>query len=978
MDSEGRTRARFRVLGPVELQTDAGHVVLTGKQGALLTILLLSANRVVSVQRLAESLWGEPLPSSPSSRVRMLVSDLRKTCIAAGDDLIRTQRPGYVVRLAPDQLDLTRFLDCVAQAREAAAGGALETAMTHYDEALSLWHGAPLMGIDGSFVPAEAARLEELRLEAVEERGSAMLAMGRYAEAITELTAVITDHPLREPAHGRLMLALYRSGRRADALTVYRRLRERVIEELGLEPERELQRLHQRILTSDSKREPADTPLGTSDTAPEPSRQQPRHQLRHQLHGAPRNPVVPVPVPRQLPAPPPHFVGRDRERAELDRLARDRTTNSVAIAAVSGGGGMGKTWLALHWAHDNIDLFPDGQLFVNLHGFDPNSGPLPAHVALRHFLGSLGVPAAAIPAEEEAQAGLYRSLVAGRRLLVVLDNARDVAQVEPLLPGSPGGTVVITSRNRLPGLNATRGASLIGLDALTPAETRRLLRCHLGESRIGEDPDSVAVLVEHSGGLPLAVGVLTARAAMHPGFPLSVLAQELSSPSTRLDALQTGDLNTDLRATFTASYEALDAATARLFALLGLAPWPDISLRSAAALAGLPASRTRVLLHDLEAANLIHQHRPGRYRTHDLIRLYAAERAQSDRPDHERAEALTRLVDHYVHTACAGDRLLFPNRPLAARILPERGQDVFEDAASAWAWFEAEQSGLIAVQQLAVRLGMDAAAWRLAWAMDTFHKRCHHELRLESWQTALAAAERLGDPGTRAFAHWYLGYAYAQAARAGDGIEHLGLAYKLFEQDEDLAGQAHTSHTLGYAWLVRGDPERAFPHVENALRLQRELRDPLWEANALSAAGWCHAKLGQYPKARSYCEQALGLFQRYEDSNGESATLDSLGYIAHRARQHDQALDYYSRCLELRERLGNTFQGADTLARIGDVHHETGRPAAARDAWQQALDLYLRQHRAAEAQNVQEKIRRSAVRPSSATGPSGHAAPADH
>jgi DNA-binding SARP family transcriptional activator/Tfp pilus assembly protein PilF len=969
VSSEGRMRATFRVLGPVELQTATGRVVLTGKQGALLTILLLSANRVVSVQRLAESLWGEPLPSSPSSRVRTLISDLRKTCVAAGDDLIRTQRPGYVVRLVPDQLDLARHLDRVAQAREAAAGGDLETAVSCYDEALSLWHGAPLLGIDGSFVQAEVARLEELRLEAVEERSSAMLAMGRHAEAVTGLTAVIADHPLREAAHGQLMLALHRSGRRADALAVYRRLRERITEELGLEPERELQRLHQRILTSDTALEPSDTALEedtspeTSDITPKPPRHQPR-------------PVV-SPVPRQLPAPPPHFVGRERERAELDRLTRDPTTNSMAIAAISGTGGMGKTSLALHWAHDNTGLFPDGQLYVNLHGFDPSNGPLPAHVALRHFLGSLGVPAAAIPAGEQAQAGLYRSLIAGRRLLVVLDNARDVAQVEPMLPGSPGCIVVITSRNHLQGLNATRGASLIGLNALTRAETRRLLGRHLGESRIIADPDSVAVLVEHSGGLPLAISVLTARAAMHPGFPLSVLAEELSSPSTRLDALHTGDLNTDLRAAFTASYEALDAPTARLFALLGLAPWPDVSLRSAAAVAGLPTSRTRVLLHDLEAANLIHQHRPGRYRTHDLVRLYAAERARSDRPDNERTEALTRLVDSYVHTAGAGDRLLYPNRPFASRIFPERSPDEFEDVASAWAWFEDEQSSLIAVQQLAVRLGLDAAVWRLAWAMDTYHKRCQHEIRIESWQTALAAAERLGHSGTRAFVHWYLGYAYAQAHRADDGLEHLMLAFKLFAQEEDLAGQAHTSHTLGFAWLARGQPEHALPHVENALRLQRELRDPLWEANALSAAGWCHAKLGHYPEARSYCEQALELFQKYEDLNGESATLDSLGYIAHWAGQHDQALGYYGRCLELRDRLGNTYQGADTLVRIGEVQHEMGRPTAARDAWQRALDLYHKQHRAAEAENVQEKIRRLAERPSAAAGPSGPAAPAD-
>lgn len=967
MGSQGRARARFRVLGPVELQTETGHVVLTGKQGALLTILLLNANHVVSVQRLAELLWGEPSPSSPASRVRMLVSDLRRTCLTAGGDLIRTQRPGYVVRLEPDQLDLTRFLDCVAQAREASAEGDPTSAVARYDEALSLWHGVPLDGINGAFVQAEAVRLEELRLQARVERASTLLAMGRYAEATAELNAVIADHPLHEPAHGQLMMALHRSGRRVDALAVYRSLRDRVIAELGLEPEPELQRLHQRILTSDTALEASRTAPEPADTALEPPARISRPP-RDQPSPTARAPVAPMPVPRQLPAPPPHFVGRERERAELDRLADDRPTNGVAIAAISGTGGMGKTALALHWAHDNMDLFPDGQLDGNLHGFDPTTGPLPAHVALRHLLTSLGVPAVAMPVGEVAQAGLYRSLVAGRRLLVVLDNARDVTQVEPLLPGSPHCTVLITSRNRLPGLNATRGAALIGLDALTSAESHRLLRRHLDGSRIAEDPDSVAVLVKHTGGLPLAIGVLTARATMHPDFPLSILAKALSNPCTRLDVLQTGDLNTDLRAVFTASYEALDAATARLFTLLGLAPWPDVGLRSAAALAGLPTARTEVLLYHLEAANLIHQQRPGRYRMHDLVRLYAAERAQSE-PDHERAEALTRLVDWYVHTASTADRVLYPGRPLAARIFPDQAQDEFEDAAAAWAWFEDEQPSLMAVQRLATKLGMDAAVWRLAWAADTYHKRCQHEQRTESWQQALGAAERLGHRNTEAFVHWYLGYAYAQASRVEDGLEHLLLALNLFEQDEDLAGQAHTCHTLGFAWLERGEPARALPHVETALRLQRRLQDPRWEANALSAAGWCHAKLGHHSTAQSYCEQALRLFQRYEDLNGESATLDSLGYIAHRARRHDQALGYYGRCLELRERLGNAYQAADTLARIGDVHHGSGRLTAARRAWQQALDSYREQRRTAEARNVQEKIRRLAVRPCSAAGP---------
>ncbi|MEV0381942.1 BTAD domain-containing putative transcriptional regulator [Nonomuraea sp. NPDC050643] len=998
---EGHPRVRFSVLGPVECRSESGRLVLTGKQGALLTILLLNANRVVSTQRLAEALWGEPLPSSPASRVRTLISDLRKTCATAE---IHTQRPGYVIRLPSDRLDLTAFLDHVTRAREA---GDPETALAHYDRALSLWRGTPLTGVDGSFVQAEAARLEELRLGAVEERSSAMLALGRYAEAITDLTAIITDHPLREPAHERLMLALYRGGRRTEALAIYRGLRERTIEELGLEPEGELQRLHQRILTADNTLKPATTPLDPARTAaPNPTRATPPNSAPGPLDptastalepsaGATAVPPLrpahtaltlgegaraphPVPIPRQLPAPPPRFAGRGPERARLDHL---RTTAGMPIAAVGGAGGMGKTWLALYWAHDNIDLFPDGQLYVNLHGFDPNTGPLPAHVALRHFLGSLGVPAAAIPAGQEAQAGLFRSLVADLRLLVVLDNARDVAQIEPLLPGSAGCTVLVTSRNSLAGLNATHGATLITLAPLTPAETRHLLRSHLGPARLDEDPGSVAVLVEHSGGLPLAIGVLTARAAMHPDFPLSVLAEQLRSPSTRLDALTTGgDLNTDLRAAFTSSYEALDAPTARLFALLGLAPWPDCGLSSAAALAGLPTSRARVLLHDLETANLVGQHRPGRYRTHDLVRLYAAERAHADLPVHDRSEALARLFDAYARTARAGDRLLFPSRPFAGRMSPESARKEFEDVEAVWAWFEAEQPALIAAQRLAVQLHMDAAAWRLAWAMDTFHmRRCLHAQRLEIWRTALAAAERMGDLNARAFAHWYLGYAHAQATgpcEDDEDLEHLHRAAELFEQDGDRAGQAHTSHTLGYAWLMRGAADRALPHVEHALRLQRELGDAAWEANALGAAGWCHVQLGHHAKARRYCEQALALFRTHEDENGESATLDSLGYIAHLAGRHDEALRYYARCLTIREKLGNVYQGADTLTRIGDVHHDTGDSTAARATWRQARELYQRQHRTAEADALWRKITRSAGPPSGATGPADPSAPA--
>ncbi|MEV6110504.1 BTAD domain-containing putative transcriptional regulator [Streptomyces sp. NPDC051940] len=947
--SELREQIRFRLLGPVEVQAGGLRVHLAGRQGALLAILLLNAGRVVSVDRLADLMWGEPPPRSPSARIRMLVSELRRSCAVAGEELIRTRRPGYLARLVPGQLDVTAFADGLALARSAAQDGDDAAALHRYDQALGLWRGTPLDGITGSFVPAETARLEELRAVAVEERAETLLHTGRYAEAVAELERVTADHPLRESAHGRLMLALHRGGRRAEALEVYRRLRTRIADELGLEPDRATRGIHQRILGDD-------TPPATQAARPA------------------------LPVPRQLPPPPPVFVGRAAEHAGLDRAAR--AAGAMPVAVLSGAGGSGKTWLALRWAHERLDRYPDGQLHLNLRGFDPANDPLPAHAALRHFLLSLGVHPAAVPAEEEARAGLYRTLLAGRRMLVVLDNARDTAQIEPLLPGSPGCTVLVTSRNRLAGLHATHGAALIGLDVLPPAEARGLLTRQLGAERAAADPDSVARLAEYSGGLPLAVAVLAARAALHPGFPLSVLAEELRSPATRLDALRTGDLSTDLRAAFTSSYQALDDAGSRLFALLGAVPWPGVTVRQAAALAGLPETGTRALLQGLEGAHLVQQHRPGRYRMHDLVRLYAAERARLDVSDAERAEALTRLVESCVRAACAADRLLSPNRPPMPGATGDCGGDrdgpdaELTGPESALAWFEEEQSALFAALGLAERLGLDSAVWRLAWAMDTYLiRRCLHEPRRAAWESALAAARRSGTAGNRALAHWYLGYAHAQAGRTAEGIGRLERALTLFERTGDLTGRAHTSHTLGYAWVLHGDPAAALGHAERALRLQRQLGDRIWEGAALAAVGWCQARLGRYAKARSYCVQALELFQRHRDPVGEAAALDSLGYIALRAGRHPRALDYYHRSLALREKLGDVYQGADTLARIGDVHQAMDDPAAAGAPWRRALELYEAQHRTAQADAVRERIR--AAVPSAAAGPSDRAVPAD-
>ncbi len=802
----------FRLLGPVQLEAGAERVTFSGKQGALLAALLLDADRVISTQRLAEAVWDGPLPSGSASRVRMLVSEVRRACAEVGADVIHTQRPGYVAKLPAGGLDLACFHAQVALAREAVAAGRPEEALGHYDEALGWWRGAPLGGIDGSFAEAQAEWLDGLRLDALEERQSVLLALGRDTEVVTEGRALAGAAPFRERLHGQLMRALHRNGRRGEALEVYRRFRNRMVDELGLEPTDELQRLQQLILQPGGCEAPVSEAL--------------------------------MPVPRQLPAPPASFTNRGRELRELDRqLGGD----SVGVAMISGPGGVGKTWLALHWAHTHRGRYPDGQLYANLRGFDSAEEPVPPGTVLRHFLGALGVPPAVIPVEQEAQAALYRSVLADRRLLVVLDNARDSAQVTPLIPGIPGCTVLVTSRNRLVSLNATHSARLLEVGAFSDEEAHRMLAHHFGPEPMAADPASVAVLLEHSGGLPLALGVLAARATAHPGFPLAVLAQELRDPATRLDALQTGDLGAGLRAVFASSYAALDARAARLLLLLGTAPGPDIGLPAAAALVGLPPAETRALLSALETANLVRQLSPGRYWTHDLVRLDAAERAEADLPAEVRRQALVRLVTIYTAMACAADRVLVPPRP-AITALPWQGDlPAFGDASAALAWFETELPGLLAAQHQAPELGMDVAAWQLAWGLNTFLlRRSYTRERLGCWEIAMAAAYRLDDPHTTAVAHWHTGYAHAAAGRTEEAVEHLDRAMELFEKARDRSRLAQVHHTMGWMWSVRGQPRRGLGHAQAALRLQREAGDPIWEANALSAVGWIRLQLGEH------------------------------------------------------------------------------------------------------------------------------------
>jgi tetratricopeptide (TPR) repeat protein len=544
-------------------------------------------------------------------------------------------------------------------------------------------------------------------------------------------------------------------------------------------------------------------------------------------------------------------------------------------------------------------------------------------------------------------------------MLVVLDNARDTAQVMPLLPGSSRCGLLVTSRHQLTGLITTHGAQELHLDVLSEWDARDLLAYHLGQAQVTGEPEAMTEVLSWCAGLPLALGIVAARAATHPEFPLSVLAAELREASARLDALNAGELSTNLRAVFSCSYRALDAEAAMTFGLLSVTPGPAISLPAAASLTAQSTTSARVLLRKLEAASLVEQHLPDRYRMHDLTRLYAAERAHHDHSSDAQDTALKRLIGFYLHTAFIGERLLHPQRASIELSAPASDcpPEELDSKATALRWFDTNHPCLLAAQKSAEARGWYEPVWQFAWALDSFHRRRGHlHAHLATWQAGLIAAQRLGEPAANAIAHRHLGQAYVRVGELADALDHLHRALMLAEQTKDVPGQAHTHNALALAWELRGNEQEALTHATHALRLFRTLDNPVWEADALNGAGWYHARLGDHQQGLASCEAALTLCRHHSHREGEANTLDHLGHLAHHSGQLILAIDHYLLALTLFRGLGDAYQEADTLASLGEVYAGLGRHTDAFDNWQRALTLYVAQHRSAGVENVQQRL----------------------
>ncbi|MFI5472765.1 AfsR/SARP family transcriptional regulator [Streptomyces cacaoi] len=937
---------RFTVLGTVRVFRGDAELELGGPQErAFLALLLVGAGRPVAVGEIVDVLWGAAPPRSAVNVVRRHVGSLRRllepglAARAEGRWLVR-DAGGYRLVTDGDSSDLLRFRALREEGRRIADRSPAQ-ALELLTEALSLWRGPLAVGIPAQARAHPAFDAVDRELPAaVRQAADAALRAGRPDVVLPELRQAAARHPLDEPLQAGLLLALAAAGHRSEALAAYEAVRARLAEELGIDPGAELRDARDTVLhgargaeagPSGESSEVSDGAGFDGSAAPAP---------------APSPPSA-LPPPAQLPHGIAAFTGRDVELDEAFALsgADGSGPGTVVISAIGGMAGVGKTTLAVHWAHRVADRFPDGQLYVNLRGFDPSGAVLDPGEAVRGFLDALGVPPDRVPHGVDAQAALYRSVLAGRRVLVVLDNARDTEQVRPLLPGSPGCLTIVTSRDELPGLVAAHGAHSLVLRPFDAVQARAFLVRRLGAERVAAEPRAADEISELCAGLPLALACVAARAAGHPHFPLAAVAAELREAHGSLDAFARSDASVDVGTVFSWSSRAVSAEAARLFRLLALHPGPDLSLPAAAALAGLPVRRARPLLAELTGLHLVTEHSPGRYAFHDLLRAHAGELVHERHTEADRAAALNRLHHHYLRTAHAADRLLAPNAdPLPPPPAPEGVHpETLADDDRALAWLTAEHAVLLAVVETAAASGQpvqERLACQLAWSLEPFFdRRGHWHDGLAVQRTALDAARRLADPALEARGLRGLARVEGRLGLHARAVPRLERALELFTALGDDTGRAHTHRSLGWECDQQGDLPGALRHNQFALGLFRTLGDRAAQASVLNSVGWYHAQLGEYRHALTHCFEALTMLQQLGDRYGQAATWDSIAYAHHHLGRHPHALLGYRNALALLRDLGVPYVEADILVRVGDTHLATGDHDGARTAWQQALVL---------------------------------------
>lgn len=901
---------RFRVLGPLEVLHDGERIPLSRIKSKALALLLLECGLWVPAHRFADVLWDDEPPSTATRQVQNTLAALRRVLAAHGGDPVERSGRGY--RLRSDEVDLARFERDVARAREAGPAGDDEEAAALLESALGLWRGPAFADLGGDRIQAAAARLERKRIAAMEALNDAELALARDESVATRARELLEIDPFHQRAAAQLMLALRARGRGVEALEVYSEIRTRLSDELGLDPDSDLREAQRMVLRAEPT-SPASAPNAPS-----------------------------VPVPAQLPAGVSGFCGRDTDLGKLDDLFGP-PADTLPIAVVCGPGGVGKTALAIEWAQRARDSFPDGQLYVDLRGFDPSGSVLGAAEALRGFLTALGVGSAEMPSGVKARMEMYRSCTADRRLLVVLDNAHDAEQVEPLLPGAASCRVLVTSRRIMPSLTVRHGASHVRLNVLGNLEARTLLGRRLGESRATAEPEALESILRVCAGLPLALAIVAARAVTEPEFPLRAITERLQEADSALAALDSVDPLGDIRAVFSWSYRALSPEAARLFGLSGLHPGPDFSAAAVASLLGVTPRRARELLQELTGVHLLTENEPGRYRSHDLLAAYARERLATDVSESDQAKARRRLLGHYTGSASEASSRIDSRREVEPTPGAEHGAvvEAFDEAEAALEWVLAEVRVLANMVEFAERTGLDEYAVSLARSIaGALHRNGDWDIGLATQRCALRAARRLGDHRHEATVHLHIAMFLFSSSEFDLVERHLVEGLDLCDPERDMNLMARIEYRFAAHLDELGRIDEALGHCLAALRLFAESGDDDGRARALNGIGWFHAKSGRYAEALEYCGRSLSLCRAIGAVSIEASVLDTIGYLWHRQGRHSDAVEHYLQSLELSVSIGLRSTEVHTHEHLGDAYRAMGEPGPARDHWQRALTVF--------------------------------------
>lgn len=889
---------RFSVLGTLSVEKHGRSVTLkTSMLRRLLAILLCRPNEQLPLDSLVDAMWDADPPETARKTLQIYIHRLRQ---AIGDPQ-RLQRTsgGYILVAKPGELDSTEFDQMVARAGDARTD--LMDAAATYRQALSMWRGRAFEdATECAYVAHHSRLLHESRVQAVERYACVEFALNRPDRPIALLTDMIKSEPFHESLRGKLMLAYYRCGRQSDALAEFHDIRSLLVEQLAIEPGSDLARLHERILQNDP----------TLDVG-----------------NARMDELTP---PAQLPMSLPSFVGREVELIELSEFEISTRGDCPRIVSISGMAGVGKTTLALRWSHNASHLFPDGQLCINLHGFGGSA--LSALEALRSILCTLGVAPECIPGTPEACAALFRGRVAGRRILLILDNARDTEQVKLLLPGSGNSLVIITSRHRLTGLVATHEAHPLFLRAFNEAESTMMFEYRLGAYRVNAERHAAEYIIDRCGRLPLALAIISAKLSLDPLQSLAEAASLLERAPFPLDEMSTDDPEVDVRAVLAWSYDALDPMAARVFRRLAVHPGPDFMSASVAALVGLSHERTHSILASLVRSNLLLEDHSGRFSLHDLLRAFATEQVGNI----EREECIIRVLDYYLHNGHLAAMLLHPQRnpivmPPRPFHVPLQGMSSREQAQS---WLSSEISNLTSSAELALSEGHNGHAWRLAWTASDYliREARWHDLAAAN-RVGLEAAIAEGNLTAQGHGHRYLRlFAYA----TGD------MNLRAQHEERALTCFARSGNKLGLSTMYldlaasHEPPIEMRAYAERALAFAREAENPLNEARALNSIAMSYVLSKEFKRAIEDASSALTTLIEADDIYGSAAAWGTLGSAQLGLHHATAAIGSFERALELYRRIGRHSYIANALIDLGDAHHAAGSHSAALKAWSEA------------------------------------------